>query len=339
MTCNDDFICNVLIIGKTGTGKSSLLNYLCNKKVAETGAGLPVTGENIYEYSVNINNQEVRLFDSWGIEPGKTTRWNQLVANSQKKHGVQKSIEEWFHCVIYCIQAGGKIVSADSSIIRQFLKDGYHLTIILTKADQISKDEIEIMKKVILEEVPGVKIIATCAEQKKTRTYTVEPFGKEEAVAAIFDGWKKTIIDRMPKHVIGQLCELIDSWADSLKQTIQDDISGIKISGVKADNKPIYQVLAETAKDFIQIIQQEALPIVLKDSIDSCRKASVSLKNTFDISIDDTIFDKDILENAKNSILDYLKDFFKGFFIIPAIKDFFQSRSKKHINNQKKELC
>ena len=74
MSNSDDFICNVLIIGETGAGKSTLLNYLCDKKIADTGTGKPVTGEGIYEYNVNINNQEVRLFDSWGIEAGKTGR-------------------------------------------------------------------------------------------------------------------------------------------------------------------------------------------------------------------------------------------------------------------------
>ena len=76
-------------MGKTGTGKSTLLNYLCDKKIADPGTGKPVTGEGIYEYKVNINDQEVRLFDSWGIEAGKTEKWKQLIADALKEHGVQ----------------------------------------------------------------------------------------------------------------------------------------------------------------------------------------------------------------------------------------------------------
>ena len=45
----ENFRCNVLIMGKTGTGKSTLLNYICDANLAETGSGKPVTGEGFGE--------------------------------------------------------------------------------------------------------------------------------------------------------------------------------------------------------------------------------------------------------------------------------------------------
>lgn len=43
------FPINVLILGKTGVGKSSLLNYIFETDKAETGAGRPVTEAKIIE--------------------------------------------------------------------------------------------------------------------------------------------------------------------------------------------------------------------------------------------------------------------------------------------------
>ena len=103
----EDFMCNVLIMGKTGTGKSTLLNYLCETDLAQTGTGKPVTEEGIYDYVAKIKGQEIRIFDSWGIEAGKVERWKDLIKNALKQHGVQCSIADWFHSVIYCVQAGG----------------------------------------------------------------------------------------------------------------------------------------------------------------------------------------------------------------------------------------
>ena len=54
----ENFRCNVLIMGKTGTGKSTLLNYICDANLAETGSGKPVTGEGIYDIRMSINGQK-----------------------------------------------------------------------------------------------------------------------------------------------------------------------------------------------------------------------------------------------------------------------------------------
>ena len=42
---------NILIAGKSGVGKSSLLNYIFGEEVAETGAGKPVTTEYLFRYA------------------------------------------------------------------------------------------------------------------------------------------------------------------------------------------------------------------------------------------------------------------------------------------------
>ena len=42
---------NVLIIGKSGVGKSSLLNYIFGKELEKTGAGKPISeGINTHDY-------------------------------------------------------------------------------------------------------------------------------------------------------------------------------------------------------------------------------------------------------------------------------------------------
>ncbi len=339
-------MCNVLIMGKTGTGKSSLLNYLCGQNLAKAGAGKPVTEEGLYEYKVSINNQDVKIFDSWGIEAGKVDRWNKLIEDSLQEHGVQKSMEDWFHSVIYCIQAGGgRVEDVDSEIIRKFLGEGYHLTIVLTKADQIDEDDEKKMKDVILQEIKGavtaekqglLKVVATCSEEKVTRSGTSHQFGKEEVQNAILEGWKDTIIDRMPKHVIYSLCELIDDWANDWKTSIQ---TSDKISGVGDYNKDIYKTIAEDAKIACQQIQDDRLPIILKESIESCHKANASLKKVFDIQVNDKLFDTDILNNTESTLLFVIKNFIQGLFILPTVVKFFNMLSKKSIETQKENLC
>ena len=334
----DDFRCNVLIMGKTGTGKSTLLNYLCDKKLAETGAGKPVTGEGIYEYTAIMNDQEVQIYDSWGIEAGKVDRWKSLIDDSLKQHGVDKSIEDWFHSVIYCIQAGGgRVEDVDAEIIRKFLSEGYLITVVLTKADQINEIDETKMKSVILNEIQGAtknrnskafKIISTCAEKKKTRSGETQPFGKEEVQKAILEGWRDTIVERLPKHVVSRLCAIVDEWAANEGASL----AKANISGLRDENSSLYMSIEKHAKDLCEEISQEHFKRVLTEAVESCRKANAALQATFDID---------------NSIISNIPDFHRAWWerlltlpvAIPrAIIRFFKSISDKCITEERQNI-
>lgn len=278
----EDFMCNVLIMGKTGTGKSSLLNYICGEPICEKGVGKPVTGEGIYESIVKFNNQDVRLFDSWGIEAGKVDRWKALITDALKKHGTQRSIQDWFHSIIYCIQAGGgRVEDIDVEIIKQFLDEGYKLTIVLTKADQVSEEDETIMKETIASEICGgggdfykkVNIIATCAEEKVTRSGTTKQFGKQEVCDAILMEWKDTIIERLPQHIIARIYDYIDKEVENIKSEACINVSGIESENTKIINDALSKI-GQLADD----INNNKLKEFLNEAAQQCHKANMAIK-------------------------------------------------------------
>jgi len=339
-----DFLCNVLIMGKTGTGKSSLLNYICGQDLAKVAAGKPVTGEGLFPYEVTINDQQIRIFDSWGIEAGKVDRWMTLLEKSLQEHGVHKSMEEWFHSVIYCIQAGGaRIEEIDSKIIRQFLNEGYNVTIILTKADQADPEQEKLLKEAIFNEVKSakagredsIKIVSCCSQELNLRSGHVDPFGKEELQKAILDGWKETIIDRMPKHVIGRICQEIDLWAEGEKETVNNQA---KITGIGAWNKDIYKAIVESAKKKVNQIQDKILPETLKESIESCHKANASLSNIFNIQLNNQSLSQELLEETSSKVKEIITGLLSGIFLIPIIAQLIAGSSKKLKEEQKQKI-
>ena len=337
----EDFKCNVLIMGKTGTGKSSLLNYICDTDLAETGAGKPVTGEGIYEYNVRINGQDVRIFDSWGIEAGKVDRWKHLIDESLHEHGVQKSMEDWFHSVIYCIQAGGgRVEDIDAEIIKKFLGEGYLLTVVLTKADQVDEEDESRMKQVILNEIKStlppsrrkasINIIATCAEKKKTRSGETQPFGKDAVQQSILEGWKSTVIERIPKHVVSRLVGCVDDWEDDEKKKLLNS----EISGVTERNEAIYNEIKADAEDFSKNDIPGLCKEIMSDAVESCQKADASIRKTFNIELEGL---KDNKEKEEDMA------WWEWLIAIPTlpiawvgmkVSEWIRSNSEKHISKE-----
>lgn len=345
----EDFMCNVLVMGKTGTGKSTLLNYICDANLAQTGAGKPVTGEGIYDYVVKINNQDVRIFDSWGIEAGKVDRWKDLIRKSLKDHGVQKSVQDWFHSVIYCVQAGGsRIENIDVEIIRQFLSDGYKITIVLTKADQLDdENDREKMKETISSEVCGkdsnlskrINIIATCAEKKITRSGETHPFGKEEVCNAILDGWKDTILERLPKHVIARVCEQLQTGMECIKSRVLSR----EISGVAEDNSEIFSEIQENISMLTRQIEEEVFPTILKEAAESCHKANMSLNamlNTSSNSLTKVQENDQEDDSIPNWLVVLLLTLPTTWIIYGTHKvvDFFKARSEENIAQERQRI-
>jgi len=277
----EDFMCNVLILGKSGTGKSSLLNYLCDSDLAKTGTGRPVTKEGIYEYVVKIKGQDIKIFDSYGIEPGKVDRWNEVIRKAKLEHGVQCSIADWFHSVIYCIQAGGgRVEDIDVGIIRNFLDEGNRVTIVLTKADQVDEDDEKKMCETIIRGIPidrrdGIKVIPTCVGANKRSGYE-PPFGRDEVCEAILNGWKDTVLQRLPKHVIARIEECVKFRLNAIKEN-----SMTKVQGLSMNNEDLYDKINNDVQNFESELKNEIIPNILKESARMCHKADMQLSAVF----------------------------------------------------------
>ncbi len=242
---------NVVFVGKTGTGKSALINYLYGDEIMKTSAGKPVTQQGFYPADCEINGLPVRLFDSWGLEVGKDQEWMRLLNEELKKRDTNKPVEEWFHTVFYCIGAGGhRIEPFDTQIMKRFIQEKYKVAVILTKADIISLEQEKELKDSIQNDVgQAVPIIPVCSlEQKFRNGNTTEKFGKEDVeLQAYNDFWDSIILrlsDRCEKVVIKYIdrelssfgmyekLERMKSFSESLKKE-DNPISNLVINEVK----------------------------------------------------------------------------------------------------------
>jgi GTPase SAR1 family protein len=87
---------NILISGKTGTGKSSLVNSLLGKEVAKVGETLDPETSEVISYTAVIRGIKVAVWDSPGLQDG-LEREDEYLADIRRK--CKDDIDLFIYCV------------------------------------------------------------------------------------------------------------------------------------------------------------------------------------------------------------------------------------------------
>lgn len=253
---------NVAIVGQTGVGKSTFINYLYGQYVVKADIGRPVTKNGFHPVEMEINGLPVTLFDSWGLEVGKHDQWMSELSKELDKRGINQSASEWFHSVFYCIQAGGnRVQDCDIGIIKRFVENKYNVSVILTKCDQVGEEDENAMKKTIQESIPGISVISVCSEEKKTRSGDTKPFGKVDVERKAFSDFFDSLIVRLPLRCNYVMKEIKKDWLKDMKTYIEN-VSHFGLSDSDVNNK-----MNERTEKLYKM-----LPLQINNEIDSTIK-------------------------------------------------------------------
>ena len=200
---------NVLIIGKSGVGKSSLVNYLFGKELQPVGVGAPVTKMQIKEFTYKYDKHfEMHIYDTWGLEPStqKAELWKKTIFDEIARHD-KETISEWFNTIIFCLNAkSSRIEDFELDIMEQLLREKNHLTIALTHCR--SKDDPDgiVLRKSVREELEkrGIdsleerNFVFVSNVKKALLGGSVVQFGKEEIFVSIIRNVWASLKSKVP---------------------------------------------------------------------------------------------------------------------------------------------
>ena len=242
---------NVLTIGKSGVGKSSLVNYLFDTTRCKTGSGEPQTKELFQTISYNFSKDLVlRLTDTKGLEPNEYEKWlKDITQNITEKE--RDGIREQYHAILYCINAGAdRIEDAEIRIVSE-LSELFPIGIVLTHCIKGKKKEsIQGIRKALVD--AGIKennIFEVCNINGKLISGEVlEQFGKDELLKYISSCFSKKICTGLPHDLEVIVDEQIEDYKSDCYIVIDNEI---KINNFRSNKNK--KVIEEKIQRLIQM--------------------------------------------------------------------------------------
>ena len=212
---------NIIVAGKTGVGKSSLINYIFGKEVAKVGDGQPVTQE-IQEY--DLENDNITLFDTKGIEAKDYEKTLDNIKKYLELRQDSPDENDDIHIAWLCIsERGDRVEEADRELLKILNEAGIPVIGVFTKRE--SKRESNFVNKVVednlLPEAKAIVRVRSITEEVEIEDNLVElkPKGAEELLEETYkymaEG-RRNAIKKAQTAVLKDRIEAMSEEADVL---------------------------------------------------------------------------------------------------------------------------
>lgn len=202
---------NIIVAGKTGVGKSTLINSVFRENLAETGMGKPVTD---HMRKITKKGVPLTIFDTRGFELGKEVQSEvkKEVVDTINKGLAAHDVNEAIHCIWYCINtASNRVEPEELEWLRELSKENQvtQVPIIIVLTQSFSKKKAQELRKTLLDEnLDVIQVVPVLAED-----YEIEDLGTAKAYG---------------------LDALIQIMEQALPEELVDTLQNVQIASLKA---------------------------------------------------------------------------------------------------------
>lgn len=226
---------NIIVAGKTGVGKSTLINSVFRENLAETGMGKPVT---THMRSITKKGVPLTIYDTRGFELGKEVQAevkNEVITTINQGLAA-KDINKAIHCIWYCINtASNRIEPEEIEWLRELSKDNQitQVPIIVVLTQSFSKKKATEMRSMLLQEnLDIIQVVSVLAED-----YEIEDLGVAKAYG--LDVLIKVMAEALPDELIETLQHVQIASLEEKKRHAQAAVATAAIAATGEGAAPI----------------------------------------------------------------------------------------------------
>ena len=213
---------NIIVVGKSGVGKSTLINSIFRENLAETGIGRPVTTK---IRKIQKKDFPLKIYDTPGFELGgeQQRKVKDEIIDLIREGSVAKDINDAIHCVWYCIDGGGSRTFDETELA--WIQE-------LTEANKVTQVPIIV---VLTQAVPK-----THAQKMKAQVEK-ENLDIDKVVPLLAQD--KNIDDEYIAKAYG-LETLIDVMSEALPDELQETLQNVQKASLDAKKKYSHGIVA-----------------------------------------------------------------------------------------------
>lgn len=226
---------NIIVAGKTGVGKSTLINSVFKEYLADTGIGRPVT---THMRKITKKGVPLAIYDTRGFELGKEVQAEvkKEVMETINKGLATQDINRAIHCIWYCINmASNRIEPEEIEWLRELSKDNQitQIPIIVVLTQSFSQKKAQEMRQVLLNyNLDIVQVIPVLAED-----YEIEGLGIAKSYG--LDVLIKVMGEALPDELVDTLQHVQIACLEEKKRRAQAAIATATVVAAGEGAAPI----------------------------------------------------------------------------------------------------